>query len=151
HQHKITPKGRIRKSDSAPYINHPVSMAEKILAIHLSRPGGRPPRTLAICAILLHDVPEDVPISLSPADSKAGNTTREAWRQLIAREFNDDGEGVVISEIIDAVTERDIPADQRRGIRKTPLHKVILAFVQRGGMARPRRNAIPLTEKQLAT
>jgi len=151
HQQKSTPKGRLRKSDGAPYINHPIAMAEKLLDIHLQSPTGIPPRASALCALLLHDIPEDVPIELTAEDEAAGNTCKGAWLDVIEREFDTEGQGKVLREVIDGVTEREVPPDIRAQIRGTPLHKMIVAFVQRGGVMRPRKNAGSLSQRQLET
>lgn len=119
HQYNLVEKKRLRKADNSPYIFHPLEIAERFIREGFD--------WITVVSSLLHDVPEDV--HLGP-----GLSGREAWLEIIRREFRDTGKGDLIAEIVDGVTEKKVPEEQRKTLRNTSIYRMIRAFIVRGGV-----------------
>lgn len=138
HQGNENEAKRFRKQvDSAgqraPYIYHPMEMAERMIS-----PQGSEPALdwMSVAATLIHDVPEDVVL---------GNVQgREPWLQEIRSVFADTRQGELIAEIVDGVSERALPTDPSEKaslctrLSKSPVYMMIDSYVHRGGMKHPR-------------
>lgn len=119
HQYNLDSKNRLRKADNSPYIFHPLEIAERFVS------GGFD--WITVASSLLHDVPEDV--NLGP-----GLKGREKWLEIIRQEFADTRKGDLIAEIVDGVTEKKVPEEQREKMRETSIYRMIRTFIVRGGV-----------------
>lgn len=119
HQYNLVEKKRLRKADYSPYIFHPLEIAERFVREGFD--------WITVASSLLHDVPEDVNLG-------SGLKGSEKWLEIIRREFADTARGNLIAEIVDGVTEKKVPEEQRKTLRNTSIYRMIRAFIVRGGV-----------------
>lgn len=137
HQYNYDFNKRTRKADRSPYILHPLSMAERLL--QEKSISAKTFKWQIIAASLLHDVPEDC--NLGPRLSEKDN-----WFDIIEREFGDSG--TYIRNLIDGVTEKKLGPEDRDQVKQAPIRKMIVAFMERGGLYGKLADANPLTEQE---
>lgn len=75
-------RGQVRKYTGEPYIVHPIEVAQYAMSVGLPEP--------AICAAMLHDVPEDCGVTINQIHVAFGDDTAQYVDELtdIARKWN---------------------------------------------------------------
>lgn len=130
HQFNWNTEDRFRKEREPvtdfpiPYIYHPLEMADRLVDENLN--------WVAVSAILMHDVAEDVRLG-------EGLNTREEWFQVLRDEFLDTEKADFLVELIDGVTERklmDKSTEDGRALRvqlqQSQMYKMMVAYLIRG-------------------
>lgn len=143
HQYNWKEGKRFRKKidpetgERIPYIFHSLEVAEKLVDEGFD--------WLTVSAALLHDVPEDVYLG-------EGFDSAEAWLNFLEKEFENTGQGQLLTEILRGLTKRALLEDgetRREEEKQTPMYKMIKGFIERGGIKGRRKKAIkPLTEEE---